>query len=269
MKTPWNAFWCCHVYNMYWSDISVKFHFTDFAPCSPSRATGPSTAASKLIIEVSDHHIMDAHDIKDPLRWLVMRSGEKWWTAWIQPKLPQTEIFLQNYSDKNFDICSGIITNIYNCKTVPSFPLNLKYADVNPIHKKDDSTDKRNLRPVSILPVVSKVFECTRHHTINKYPSNRLCGFRKGYSTQLSLMIKLEEIKRYLDKGNVSGMLLTDYPRYLTVSFMTYSQLNFHAYAFVKANFLVENRDPKLVFLSVIGPIFLVSLNDLFLGPFF
>ena len=50
---------------------------------------------------------------------------------------------------------SGFLTNIYNnCKTVPSFPLNLKYDDVNPTHKKDDSTDKRNYRQVSILTVV-------------------------------------------------------------------------------------------------------------------
>ena len=121
-----------------------------------------------------------------------------------------TKVFKQN-----FDICSGVITDIYNrCTVVPNFPSNMKYADVNPVHKKDDYTDKSNYRPVSILPVVSKVFERLMDKDItpyiDKYLSKRLCGFRKGYSTQLSLIIMLEEIRKNLDKGNVSGMLLTD-----------------------------------------------------------
>ena len=99
-----------------------------------------------------------------------------------------TNIFRQNV-----DICSGIITNIYNnCNIVPDFPSNLKYADVNPIHKKDDSTDKRNYRPVSILPVVSKVFERLIDKDItlyiNKYLSDRLWWIQKGiyYTTQFN-----------------------------------------------------------------------------------
>ena len=54
MKTScWNAFWWCHLFpgtltfNMYRSDISVKFHFTDLAPCRPSRAAGPSKLVSR------------------------------------------------------------------------------------------------------------------------------------------------------------------------------------------------------------------------------
>ena len=38
----------------------------------------------------------------------------------------------------------------------------MKYAEVTPIHKKDDKTDKENYRPKSkksILPNLSKVYE--------------------------------------------------------------------------------------------------------------
>ena len=45
---------------------------------------------------------------------------------------------------------------------------------------------------------------------IDKYLSNNLCGFRQGYSAQHTLMVMLENMKRYLDKGCFSGMLLTD-----------------------------------------------------------
>ena len=37
----------------------------------------------------------------------------------------------------------------------------LKYADITPVHKKGDFTDKSNYRPVSVLPIVSNVFERT------------------------------------------------------------------------------------------------------------
>ena len=45
--------------------------------------------------------------------------------------------------NQNFDICSGVLTNIYNnCTVVPNFPLSMKLADANPIYKMDDYTDK-------------------------------------------------------------------------------------------------------------------------------
>ena len=39
------------------------------------------------------------------------------------------------------------------------FPDVLKIAKVNPLHKKDSKTDYRNYRPISLLSVVSKIFE--------------------------------------------------------------------------------------------------------------
>ena len=38
------------------------------------------------------------------------------------------------------------------------FPKNLKVADITPIFKKEDSTLAKNYRPVSVLPVISKIF---------------------------------------------------------------------------------------------------------------
>ena len=39
------------------------------------------------------------------------------------------------------------------------FPDCLKLADVTPVHHKEDPTDKSNIRPVSVLSLISKVFE--------------------------------------------------------------------------------------------------------------
>ena len=53
------------------------------------------------------------------------------------------------------------------------------------------------------------MFEQTSGY-IDKFLSPYLCGFRKGYNTQLCLIIMLEKWKRALDDGKIAGALLTD-----------------------------------------------------------
>ena len=58
------------------------------------------------------------------------------------------------------DICSTHLHTIMNEMINSSdFPAQLKLADISPVFKKDDATNVKNYRPVSVLPVVSKVFE--------------------------------------------------------------------------------------------------------------
>ena len=62
---------------------------------------------------------------------------------------------------KNSYQSSGIIIqNLFNDSLNQcEFPQELKVADITPIFKKDDPTKVKNYRPISILPVVSKLFE--------------------------------------------------------------------------------------------------------------
>ena len=65
---------------------------------------------------------------------------------------------------ENVDIISHFLYHNFNnslsCYTCyVAFPTDMKYANVTPIHKKDDKTDKTNYRPISILPNLSKVYE--------------------------------------------------------------------------------------------------------------
>ena len=39
------------------------------------------------------------------------------------------------------------------------YPDGLKIANITPAHKKDQPTNKENYRAVSVLPLLSKVFE--------------------------------------------------------------------------------------------------------------
>ena len=101
--------------------------------------------------------------------------------------------------------------SIYN----GTFPNNLKLADVTPVYKKVDRTDKNNYRPVSILSPISKIYErllfYQMYNYIESHLSNYQCGFRKGYSAQYCLLLLLLEKWRISsDNKQSSGILLTD-----------------------------------------------------------
>ena len=55
-----------------------------------------------------------------------------------------------------FSVLTNCIIKSFKTGTFPDF---LKEANVTPIIKKDDPPDKENYRQVSILPLLSKVFE--------------------------------------------------------------------------------------------------------------
>ena len=53
---------------------------------------------------------------------------------------------------ENINLFSSVLSRIFNFYTdKTSFPNSSKQADITPVHKKDDTNDKNNYRPVSIL----------------------------------------------------------------------------------------------------------------------
>ena len=66
----------------------------------------------------------------------------------------------------------------------------------------------------------SKAFEKCLYDQIYAYTDSILskaqCGFRKGYSTQYSIIAMIEKCRRNLDQGGISGVLyrFTDYTIY-------------------------------------------------------
>ena len=94
------------------------------------------------------------------------------------------------------------------------FPNCLKLANITPVFKKGVRTSKNNYRPVSILPVFSKIFERLLSRQLLEFFDNILskfqCGFRKGYGTQHCLLLMLEIWKGATDNNKAFGALLTD-----------------------------------------------------------
>ena len=49
------------------------------------------------------------------------------------------------------------------------FPDSLKFGNIIPVHKKDERTNKQNYTPVSVLPLISKIFERIIHDQLSEY----------------------------------------------------------------------------------------------------
>ena len=130
-------------------------------------------------------------------------------------KAAQIDDIQTKYLKNSSNIFSRFFQAIFNNTTETStFPEQLKYADVKPVFKKDSRTDKKNYRPISILPNISKIYERCINKQLEEYfqalLSKYQCGFRKGYSVINTLLPMIEKWRKSLDAGGAFGALLTD-----------------------------------------------------------
>ena len=95
------------------------------------------------------------------------------------------------------------------------FPRELKLANVVPIYKAGDDKEFTNYRPVSILPVFSKILERVMYNRLidflDKYKIlyELQFGFRKGRSTEQALITLVDKVSSAIDGGNfVVGIFL-------------------------------------------------------------
>ena len=121
------------------------------------------------------------------------------------------------YLKDGFSVISKLLTHIINLSiTTGSIPNDLKMARIVPLYKKNSKTHVWNYRPISVLTVISKVFEKVVFMQLSDYLSeHRLLyefqsGFRSSYSTDTCLIHLTDYIKLENDKGNFTGMVLLD-----------------------------------------------------------
>ena len=97
-----------------------------------------------------------------------------------------------------------------------SFPDACKIAKVKPLFKKGSKTDPSNYRPISLLPLLSKVFErvvldqTEEFLSLNKILYDYQSGFRENHSTETCLSFLNDKILKGFDDGLVTGMILID-----------------------------------------------------------
>ena len=120
------------------------------------------------------------------------------------------------------NICRQFNEVICSSKFLATF----KFGDITPVFKKGNRNQKDNYRPISILPIISKIFEkliCRQlsNHFDNIF-SKFQCGFRKGFSAQHCLLLMIEKWKKAVDNKKFLVPFLLTYRKHLIVFAITY-----------------------------------------------
>ena len=109
------------------------------------------------------------------------------------------------------------LATIYNASLENGVvPGEWKAANVSPIFKSGDKTSLNNYRPISILPVVAKVFEKLVHQQLHAYLRKHKIlhqaqsGFRPGHTTQDVIVASVDDWRRGLDNNHLVGVVLVD-----------------------------------------------------------
>lgn len=184
------------------------------------------------------------------------------------------------------------LTKIFNeCIDSSIFPDALKLAKVIPIHKKGDKNDLNNYRPISLLPVFSKIFEhLLKNQIVDFFTNNALFskkqfGFRRGKSTCDAILTLTNFISECFENGEFCmttffdltkafdcvqhDILLTKLAKY---NFSTESCDLLKSYLQNRSQFVSINGKPSITLNinygvpqgSILGPIlFLIYINDL------
>lgn len=117
-----------------------------------------------------------------------------------------------------YTLCA--VTEIIN-KSISSstFPDTWKTAIIRPIPKTSCPVSFKDLRPISILPYLSKILEKVVYSQLHRYiESNELLpvlqsGFRKSRSTTTALLNVVDDILHAQDGGMGTILVLLDYSR--------------------------------------------------------
>ena len=114
-------------------------------------------------------------------------------------------------------VLASPITNLINLSiSLSSFPDDCKIAKLKPLYKKEAKTKPKNYRPISLLPLISKIIERIIHDQTqvfldeNKILFTYQSGFRKQYSTDTCLSYLTDRVRNGFEKGSLTGMILID-----------------------------------------------------------
>ena len=112
------------------------------------------------------------------------------------------------------------ITHLFNFIILTSiFPDKWKTAKVIPLMKKAGNDSLNNLRPISILPCLSKAFEILMKDQIleyenrNRWLSPFQSGYRNFHSTSTAILKVTHDISSHLDKKEFGMLVLLDFSK--------------------------------------------------------
>ena len=110
-----------------------------------------------------------------------------------------------------------VITHIINLSLAqPLFPNVWKTSKTIPLHKRDEKIYPANFRPVSLLPICSKILEwAVFAQIVNYMESNQLIhpshhGFRAMHNTSTALLQMMNGWVEALDDGDITAVIMLD-----------------------------------------------------------
>ena len=189
------------------------------------------------------------------------------------------------------ELISAPLTHLINTSLMTStFPVEWKAAKIIPTYKSGARSNCDNYRPVSVLPVISKVIEKIVHQQVMKYlDTNKLLskfqyGFRPRLSTEYAATILLDDIRKSIDNDQLVGAVFVDLSKaFDTISHAIllekiaiygikdgelewFKDYLFSRKAVVAFNSCMSNQQDLLTGVpqgSILGPLlFLISFND-------
>ena len=100
----------------------------------------------------------------------------------------------------NKSLSSGLVPDLW------------KISKVTPLYKSD--SDFSNYRPISVLPCLSKVLEQVVHRQLSNYLEKHYLlkssqfGFHPRRSTELACNLLVNDIRKNIDNGLLTGVIL-------------------------------------------------------------
>lgn len=112
------------------------------------------------------------------------------------------------------------ILHVFNfCIERSTFPDSWKSSLIRPLPKTSSPEDFKDLRPISLLPALSKVFERCIENQLRGFicDTNALpeyqSGFRSGYGCATALTNVVDDILKATDNGEVTVLVLLDFSK--------------------------------------------------------
>lgn len=115
-----------------------------------------------------------------------------------------------------FEVASVLYKIINQSFCVGEVPVSMKLAKVSPLYKGGDSQQCNNYRPVSVLPIMSKIMEKTANSQLTNFLNNidffYPCqyGFRESSDTMSATLDLIGDIQKKLNEKQKGAMVSLD-----------------------------------------------------------
>ena len=175
------------------------------------------------------HYFFITQNAAKPLHYLHNRVAN---SIFLAPSHPQeilkTISLLRNSSSCGPDNISFFLklgsniliyprTIFFNfCVECGIFPDSLKTSKVIPIFKSGDKTDLNNYRPISLVPIIAKVFEKLLYDRVESFIekhnilSTTQYGFRSNFSPEHTVLDVVSSCFDNIKDGHQTGLIMLD-----------------------------------------------------------